>query len=255
MVIQALEQEQWEDYWETGSPSREERDHIIRTFLPLSRAIARKLKAGLPASVDYDDLVSSGVIGLIAAVDRFDPHKGFNFKRYAAIRIRGAMLDDLRQMDWAPRSVRRDETQLTNTRKELEAELGRVPTQEELAGRLGLDKDKFSRLIRRLKPQRVVRFEDMGGRADGERQSGLNFVADQKAVDPARESELKENYEQLAETVDGMRDRLRQVITLYYFDDLNLKEIALILGVTESRVSQIHSEALKLLNKRLRSDL
>ena len=255
MVIQALEQEQWEDYWQTGTPSRKERDHIIRTFLPLSRAIARKLKAGLPASVEYDDLVSSGVIGLIAAVDRFDPDKGFNFKRYAAIRIRGAMLDDLRQMDWAPRSVRRDESQLSSTRKDLELELGRKPTQEELAGRLGLDRDKFSRLVRRLKPQRVVRFEDMGGKADGERQSGLNFVADQKAVDPVRESELKEAYRLLAKTVEGLRDRLRQVITLYYFDDLNLKEIALILGVTESRVSQIHSESLKLLNKRLRNDV
>lgn len=251
MVIVALDTEQWEEYWAHGAPSRSERDHIIRTFLPLSRAIARKLKASLPASVDYDDLVSAGVIGLIAAVDRFDPDKGYNFKRYAAIRIRGAMLDELRQMDWAPRSVRRDEGQLSQTRKQLEHELGRRVSHEELADRLGMDSDKFARLVHRLKPQRVIRFDDMGSGGDSESQSGLNFIADAASPDPLQENELKEAHRVLGETVEGLRNRLRQVITFYYFDDLNLKEIAAIFSVTESRISQIHGEALGVLKKRL----
>lgn len=251
MGLDARQDPMWESYWDAGPPLGDERHFIIRSFLPLTRAIARRLKAGLPASVDYDDLVSAGVIGLISAVDRFDPDKGHNFKKYAAIRIRGTMLDELRQMDWAPRSVRRDEGQLVQTRKELEHELGRKPTHEEIAARLGLDSEKYSRLVKRLAPQTIIRLEDMGVRGEEARQSAYSFLKDPSSPDPLEESVLRDAYRVMVAAIDNLKERQRQVISLYYFDNLNLKEIAAVFGVTESRISQIHSEAIGVLKKRL----
>jgi len=242
----------WESYWSGGPPTGEQRNRLIRSFLPLVRAIGRKLKAGLPAHVPYDDLVSAGVIGLISAVDRFDPEKGHNFRRYAAIRIRGTMLDELRLMDWAPRSIRRDASELDRTRRRLEAKLGRRATSEELAEGLGIDAEKYGRLVRRLVPKNIIHLEDLGIRSDSDRQSALNFLRDPSSPDPVEESALKDAYETLVRAIDQLKERQRQMISLYYFDNLNLKEIAAIFGVTEGRVSQVHSEALRALKKKLR---
>jgi RNA polymerase sigma factor for flagellar operon FliA len=244
----------WEEYWQDGPPSARKRDFIINTFVPLARAIARKLKAGLPQHVSYDDLVSAGIVGLISAVDRYDPAKGHFFRRYCAIRIKGAMLDELRSMDWAPRSVRREGGQLRQVRRELEATLGRPATDAEVAAGMGLDAAEFEELLRRNIPQRVVQIEDLGPRrADGDRGNAFNFLTDPNSPDPSEESERKDDFRLMLAAVADLQERSRLMITFYYLEGLNLKEIALIFGVTESRVSQIHTAALEILRKKVRN--
>jgi RNA polymerase sigma factor for flagellar operon FliA len=240
----------WETYWEGGAPEGEKRHFVIRSFLPLVRSVARALKATLPGSVELADLVSSGVVGLIAAVDRFDPDRGHNFRSYAAIRIRGAMLDELRRLDWAPRSVRKGEGLVEEARKELSGDLGRVPTTEEVAERLGLSAEGYHKLARRLMPRSLVHIEDMGtGPDDGP--GGHRFLSDPTSPDPQEESQLRDAMDAVGDAVGKLKDRYRQVISLYYYENLTLKEIARVFGVTESRISQIHSEAVKVLRKRL----
>jgi RNA polymerase sigma factor for flagellar operon FliA len=243
----------WEEFWRDGGPTHNDRQSIINSFVPLARAIARKLKAGLPGHVPYDDLVSAGVVGLISAVDRFDPEKGHNFRRYAAIRIKGAMLDELRQMDWAPRSVRREGGQVTQARKELEAKLGRRPEAAEMAEHMEMEPDEYAQMVKRLAPQTIIRFEDLGIRRDSERQNVFNFLMDPNSPDPFEQNELKDAYDLLVRAVDDLKEKPRQVISLYYFEGLNLKEIATIFGVTESRISQIHSAAIQTLKKKVRN--
>jgi len=242
----------WESWWEEGPPTGKAREHVITAFLPLVRGIAGNLKATLPSNVEFDDLVSSGVIGLISAVDRFDPSKGNNFTRYASIRVKGSMLDELRMLDWAPRSVRRDGGHLAQAREDLEVRLGRQPTDQEVADNLGIDLDRYDRLVRRVAPKRIVRFEDLGPK-DGEddRRSALNFLMDPSSPDPSEESTTKDIYEVLLQTLEQLKERHRQMITFYYFENLSLKEIAALFGVTESRVSQIHGEAIKILKKKM----
>ena len=243
----------WEKYWNDGVPSTADRQFVINAFIPLARAIARRLKAGLPAHVPYDDLVSSGLVGLINAVDRFDPDRGYNFRRYAAIRIKGAMLDELRQMDWAPRSLRRDNARIAQLRRSLEDRLGRQPTTEELAESLDLDVEGYRKLVTQLVPKTMVHIEDLGYRGDRGKQNAFNFLTDPNSPDPARQSELKDSLQFLVEAVDLLKERQRQVLTLYYFEGLNLKEIAIIFSVTESRISQVHSEAIERLRKKVKN--
>lgn len=251
-VLQKLDTEfPWESYFEGGPPAGKKRELLITAFLPLVRNIAASLKATLPASIELDDLISSGTVGLIAAVDRFDPSKGRNFSTYAAIRIKGAMLDELRMLDWAPRSVRRDSEHLAQVKKELEAKLGRTPSDEEVAGRLGLDLNRYDRLVRRIAAKRIVHFDEVTPGDRDDRRSTLNFIMDQDSPDPLEESTTKDIYKLLLQTIEGLKERHRQIITFYYFDNLSIKEIAAIFGVTESRVSQIHGEAIKVLRKRM----
>ena len=246
---------QWEKYWNDGALSTADRQFVINAFIPLARAIGRRLKAGLPAHVPYDDLVSSGLIGLINAVDRFDPGRGYNFRRYAAIRIKGAMLDELRQMDWAPRSLRRDNAQIAQLRRSLEDRLGRRPTTEEMANGLDMDLEGYHKLIKKLVPKTMVHIEDLGYKSDRDKHNVVNFLSDPNSPDPARESEMKDSYKFLADAVEFLKERHRQVLTFYYFESLNLKEIATIFQVTESRISQIHSEAIARLRKKVNNTM
>jgi len=243
----------WESYFQEGPPQGADRHFIIRSLFPLVRAVARSLKATLPSWVDIDELVSAGVVGLISAVDRFDPSKGSRFKSYATIRIKGSMLDELRQLDWAPRTVRDDEGHVEQARKELEEQLGRRPTQEEMAGKLGLSGEGYHRLIRRIAPQRVIGFDDLGIKEERSESSAFNFIEDPSSPDPSEENVMKDALEVLGEGIEKLKERQRQMIKLYYYENLNLKEIAAIFGVTESRVSQIHSEAVRVLKSRLSS--
>jgi RNA polymerase sigma factor FliA len=244
----------WEEYWLKGALSAVDRHYIINAFVPLARAIARRLKAGLPRHVDYDDLVSAGIIGLISAVDRFDPSKGHFFRRYCGIRIKGSMLDELRQADWAPRSVRQEGRQVRQVRQELEAELGRRATDAEMAAGLELGAEEYEELVRRLVPQRMVQLEDLGPRRnDSDRGNIFNFLKDPSSPDPSAETELKDDYEHMLRVVDELKERPRLMISLYYLEGLNLKEIAAIFGVTESRVSQIHTAALETLRKKVKN--
>ncbi|MBM4352899.1 MAG: FliA/WhiG family RNA polymerase sigma factor [Deltaproteobacteria bacterium] len=240
----------WDVYFAQGTPVGAMREFVIRSFLPLVRVIARRLKAGLPHNVDFEDLASSGTLGLIAAVDRYRPEAGGSFRKYASIRIRGTMLDELRLMDWAPRSVRRDGGELDSIRRSLEDALGRRPTSDEMASRMGLDSEGFSRLVRRIAPHHVMRFSEMGG--DDDRRDPMEVIPDASSPDPLELSTMRDQADRLAAAIEELKDRQRQVISLYYFENLSVKEIALLFGVTEGRVSQLHTEALGRLAKKLR---
>jgi RNA polymerase sigma factor for flagellar operon FliA len=240
----------WDPYFSQGAPVGTVREFLIRSFLPLVYVIARRLKAGLPRSVEVEDLESAGMLGLISAVDRYRPVPGGGFRKYASIRIRGAMLDDLRQAAWAPRSVRQYGGEVDGVRRNLEDSLGRRPTSDEMAERMGLDSEGFSKLVRRIAPRRVLRFSEMGG--DDERRDPLEVLADASSPDPHEMSSLRDQGELLSAAIAELKERHRQTITLYYFENLSIKDIATIFGVTEGRVSQLHTEALGKLAKKIR---
>ena len=228
------------------------RDEIIRRYAPLATSVAFKLIQRLPASVELDDLVSAGILGLIDAIDKYDPEKSNNFKKYAEIRIRGAMLDELRSMDWVSRTVRRQSAQLEGTRRQMRRQLGREATDDEMAQELGVDLDQYFALINKLQPVLLVSFENLGLNADGERRSFSKFLEDPKALDPSEAAYFRQLRALLSELVEQLSEKQRVVISLYYFDNLNLKEIGKVLEVTESRVSQLHAQAVKSLKAKVR---
>ena len=243
----------WEAHFKEGKPVGRQRQKVIEAFLPLVRSVASRIKSRVPAFVAFDDLVSVGTLGLIAAVDRYDPARKGNFPKYASIRIQGAILDELRQADWASRSVRHEVREVNEKRKNLENRLGRKASQAEMADNLGMDVGRYAGLIRRLAPKNVIRFEDMGIRNDSDKRSALNFLADPNSPDPSEESVLKDAYEMMVEAIDDLKDRQRQVISLYYFEELKIQEIAAIFEVTEGRISQIHTAAIQALKKKIRN--
>ncbi len=219
------------------------RDDLLQEYAPLVRRVAYKIAARLPHSVEIDDLISSGVLGLIDAVEKFDPAKSNNFRSYAEIRIRGAILDELRHLDWVPRSVRKRATEIEETFARLERETDGPVTEEDVAQELGLTLEAFHSLVDRVKPMTVVSFEDLNVGGSSEPRNVLSCLRDDNAPDPHVLMMLARLRDGLEEALDELPERQRLVLSLYYFDDLNLKEIGRILGVTESRISQIHSLA------------
>jgi RNA polymerase sigma factor for flagellar operon FliA len=229
-----------------------ERDEIIKKYARLATTVAYKLIQRLPASVELDDLVSAGILGLIDAIDKYDPEKSDNFKKYAEIRIRGAMLDELRSMDWVSRTIRRQSSKLEGTRKQLRQELGRDATDVEMAEELGVNLEQYFELIHKLRPVLLVSFENLGIGADGERRSFSQFLEDPKAIDPSQVAYFRQLRALLGELIEQLPEKQRVVITLYYFDHLNLKEVGKVLEVTESRVSQLHAQAVKSLKAKVK---
>ncbi len=246
---------------ETGpqtAPGLQTRDRgtLISEYFPLVRMVASKLARRLPSHVELDDLIGAGTIGLIDAVDKFDRSRAQNFHKYAEIRIKGAILDELRALDHVSRTVRRQASQLDRATQEIEAELGRKATSGEVAGHLGIDMVEYHALAEKLKPVYLVSLSDPGGRGDdGDARDPLQFLKDPNAVDPQAIMHLKILRQLVAETIEGLKDRQRTVVSLYYYDDMTLKEIGKILNVTESRVSQLLSETTKTLQKRIKNHL
>ena len=230
-----------------------DRNGLINQYAQLVKIIASKIAYRLPAHIELDDLISSGTIGLIDAIDKFDRAKSDNFKKYAEIRIKGAILDELRSMDHVSRTVRRQSSDLEKTRQEMQMELGRAPSNEELAERLGLKLSDYHQLLNKLKPVFVVSFEDLGRQREDGQRDPMQFIEDPKAVNPQDVLHVKKLRDLVEGYIEGMKERERVVLSLYYYDDLNLKEIGKVLGVTESRVSQVLKEAVKRLRKRIQA--
>jgi len=228
------------------------RNDIIRQYAKVAKVVAYKLIKRLPASVELDDLVSAGILGLIDAIDKYDPEKSDNFKKYAEIRIRGAMLDELRSMDWVSRTIRRQSSQLEGTRQHLRRELGRDATDHEMAEELGVDLDQYFALINKLRPVLLVSFENLRPGSDGEQRSFAQFLKDPKALDPSEVTYFRQLQSLLGKLVQELPEKQRVVISLYYFDHVNLKEIGKVLDVTESRVSQLHSQAVTSLKSKVK---
>jgi RNA polymerase sigma factor for flagellar operon FliA len=229
-------------------PSQKEllarRNEYAAKFFPYIEKVARRLARRLPAHVEIDDLISSGVIGLMEAAERFDPKRVDRFEAFAEFRIRGAMLDDLRSRDTLSRDMRRLSNELRDATRRLESQLGRTPDQEEIARRLGVGVDELYARQQKLSGSSVVGIDDAGPDL-------LERTGDQTAADPFEIAARREMLSHLIAGIEGLPEKMQQVLSLYYCDNLNLKEIGTVLGVTESRVCQIHGEA----TKRLRESL
>jgi RNA polymerase sigma factor FliA len=226
------------------TPAIKRRNEYVTKYHSCVEKVARRLARRLPRHVDLDDLVSAGMIGLIEAADRFDPDRGERFESFAEFRIRGAMLDDLRSRDSLSRDMRRICKQLQDASSLLTNQLGRKPTEAEVARHMGIAVEEVHARQAKVSGSSVVGFDD----ADP---AFLERIADDKAEDPCEVAAKRELFGQMVEHIDALNEKMRQVLALYYCDNLNLKEIGLVLGVTESRICQLHSEA----TKRLRVSL
>lgn len=207
--------------------------------------IAERLSARLPSSIEVEDLINTGVIGLIDAIDKFVPDRGVKFKTYAEFRVRGAMLDYLRRQDWAPRSMRRKEKELSKVFRNLEQELKRPATHEEAAGAMGIDMEEFSELLYKARGLSLLSLNRPTS-DDGEdevKELG-DFIPDESEKDPHELLRKQEVRDLLAAQIDTLPEKERMAVSLYYFNELTMKEVGKILGVTESRVSQLHSSAI-----------
>lgn len=222
---------------------------LVSRFLPMVRSIAYRVGGRFPSNVEIDDLVNVGLIGLMDAAEKYRPDQGKSFRAYAELRIRGSILDELRHMDWVPRSVRRKMQHLDRTRRELERELGEVPTDEQVAAAMELPINKYHALVGQAQLRTVLSLEDLG--LKGEDHRDILQALKGRGPSPDARVRFEQVQEALAEALRGLSEREKTMITLYYFQDLPLKEIGRVLGVTESRVSQIHGEALRRLRKLL----
>jgi RNA polymerase sigma factor for flagellar operon FliA len=239
----------WSRY--TTAPSREVRDQLIVHYSPLVKYVASRVAAGLPQNVEQADLVSYGIFGLIDAIDKFDPERGYKFETYAISRIKGAMLDELRSMDWVPRSVRTKAKRIEQANAKLEAKLGRAPSDEELAGALDITTVELETMLTKISFVGVVALDEM--LSGGERGDSMTLgdTIPDKGTGPVGSFEVEEMRQLLAESINGMTEREKIVLTLYYYEGLTLAEIGQVLGVTESRVCQIHTKSVLRLRSRL----
>ncbi len=238
-----------------NTPDAKQRDDLIMAYTPLIKYIAARLASRLPPQVAFDDLVSSGIIGLIDAIDKFDLTKKVQFKTYAEFRIRGAMLDELRSLDWVPRSVRKKATQIEHSFKTLEKKHGRPATDEEMAESLEISLDRYYKLLDETKSVSFMDIELLRQKnPDSITSGGLSTISmDQN--DPFAALNLQQIRDLLADSINNLPKNERLTVSLYYFNELTMKEIGQVLGYTESRISQMHSKAMLRLRTKLRKSL
>ncbi len=222
----------------------ENREEVIKQYSPMIKYVANRIAMRLPPHIEMDDLVSVGVLGLIDAITKYDPTRGAKFKTYAEFRVRGAILDELRSMDWVPRSVRQKASNIDSVVQKLQSKLGRPPEDEEVAGEMGISLDQFFDTLNETKSMPVLSLEGLGiAKETGEQQSLLDCLAGKGDTDPQTQIRLNELKEIIAQAIDTLPEQARLMISLYYYEELTMKEIGAVLDVTESRVSQIHSKA------------
>jgi len=229
------------------------KEKLILEYAPLIKFIAQKIAVRLPSNIEFDDLVSSGVIGLMDAIDKYDPSRDNKFKTYAEFRIRGAILDELRAQDWVPRSVREKAKQLEKAHARLEQQLGRMPTEDEITSELRISKDEYYDLLNQVKSVSILSLDEAGSFNSSDRKSILSLLESCKIPSPITQLNLKAVKEVVTKAIESLPEKQRLVLSLYYYEDLNLKEIGDVLDVTESRVSQLHTQAILWLRRKLKS--
>jgi RNA polymerase sigma factor FliA len=233
----------WQEY--RDSKDQELRDRLILTYAPLVKFVAGRVGASLPAHVDEQDLVSYGLLGLIGAIERFDPSREIKFETFAMARIRGAIIDELRSLDWVPRSVRTRARQIERAIAALEKELMRAPTDEEIAKKLGVSEGELDDSLLEISRSSVAALDELWSpSAGGDSIALIDTIEDEAGPDPEFSLEQTEVKEALAEAISDLPEREKLVVTLYYYEELTLREIGEVLGVTESRVSQLHTKAI-----------
>jgi RNA polymerase sigma factor for flagellar operon FliA len=239
----------WAEY--KADQTRELRDQLIVHYSPLVKYVAGRVASGLPQNVDQADLVSYGIFGLIDAIEKFDLERGFKFETYAIARIKGNILDELRSIDWVPRSVRAKARALENAYSKLEGELHRTPSDSELAEELDLTDDQLQTTLGQISFTGLVALDEMLSGGDrGDSMTMGDTLADD-GLGPVAAYEVEEMRQILADSISRLPEREKTVLTLYYYEGLTLAEIGSILGVTESRVCQIHTKAVIQLRSRM----
>lgn len=224
---------------------------IVEEFLPLVNFVAKKIHFRLPSYIDLQDLIATGVIGLIDAVSKYDITKDNKFKTYAEFRIRGAILDELRVQDWVPRSIRDKAKLLNKAINTLEKKLKRAPRDEEVAQEMNISKSEFYQLLNTVKPVRVLSFDNMVSFNTADYKSIVKLVEEAGLGGPDQNYNFKKIQVKIAEAISELSDRQKQILSMYYYKSLNLKEIGGILELTESRISQLHAQALLKLKAKL----
>ena len=243
----------WDRYVATRDP--DVREQLILHYAPLVKYVAGRVAVGMPASVEHADLVSYGIFGLMDAIEKFDPDKGFKFETYAVTRIRGAIIDELRSVDWVPRSVRARARQLEAAMQRLENELHRSPTDDELADELGWSLDELQDTLARVSMTSVAALDEVLDVGDGDRIALVDTLQDLTAELPEDSYDQQELREVLRGTLERLAEREQTVLGLYYYEGMTLSQIGDVLGVTESRVCQIHTKAVMSLRAKLGSKL
>lgn len=230
----------WQDYAKSRSSAL--RDELIIEYSQLVKLVAGRLSMYLGYNVEYDDLCGYGIFGLIDAIDKFDYSKNIKFETYASLRIRGAILDQIRKMDWIPRSLRQKQKKIDMAMSKIEAEQGRMATDEELAQELGITLDEFNEWQGQTKATNLVSLDEYTETAGNE--GKMDSIDGKRFEQPEEALEKEELKKMLVEALDLLTEKERSVVTLYYYEEMTLKEISLVLEVSESRVSQLHTKAL-----------
>jgi RNA polymerase sigma factor for flagellar operon FliA len=236
------------------SPTNTNREKLIVEYSGLIKFIASKIAARLPSNIELDDLISSGVIGLMDAIDKYDSTRDNKFKTYAEFRIRGAILDELRSQDWVPRSVREKAKVLERAYAKIEQVKGRQATDDEVCMELGMSTEQYHEMLNEVRSVSLLSYDDLTNLSNADKRSlHGNGEAGSKVPTPYSEVSVAHLKKLVAEAIEDLPEKQRLVLSLYYYEDLNLKEIGRVLDVTESRVSQLHSQAIFKLKARLRN--
>jgi RNA polymerase sigma factor for flagellar operon FliA len=238
------------------SPVNATRERLVLEYAPLIKYIAQKIAARLPANIELDDLISSGVIGLMDAIEKYDASRDNKFKTYAEFRIRGAILDELRAQDWVPRSVREKAKVLERCYAKIEQTKGRQATDEEVCSELNLSQDEYHDLLNQVRSVSLLSFDDISSFSKADKRSlhGYGDNSGTRSPTPFSEVNVASVKRMIAEAINDLPEKQRLVLSLYYYEDLNLKEIGRVLDVTESRVSQLHTQAIIRLKGKLRNN-
>lgn len=253
--VKAIElRELWRRYKQDGDSRARER--LVVAYSPLVKYVAGRTAAGLPPHVEEADLISYGLSGLVSAIERFDPGREIKFETYAITRIKGAIIDELRSLDWVPRSVRARTREIERANAKLEHRLRRTPTDEEMAGELGISPEELQESLLAISHSSVVALDELWSVSDssGDQVSLMDTIEDPSAPDPARALDVGDLKDRVAESIARLPEREKLVIALYYYENLTLREIGEVLGVTESRVSQLHTKAVLRLRSSMQSD-
>jgi RNA polymerase sigma factor for flagellar operon FliA len=243
-----------EDLWRSYKKHRDTRirDFFVKQYAPLVKYVAGKVAIGMPNNVEFDDLVGFGVFGLFDAIEKFDPDKHVKFKTYAVTRIRGAIFDELRTIDWVPRSVRQKTREVEETIRKLEASVGRAATDEEIAKAMRMSIKDFHNLMLKISGTSVLSLNEVWySGEDNDKMSIVESIESPSSLNPDSIVEKEEIKRIIVEAINELPEKEKKVLVLYYYEDLTLKEIGEVLEVTESRISQLHTKAILRLRAKL----
>ncbi|MFN8201826.1 MAG: RNA polymerase sigma factor WhiG [Solirubrobacteraceae bacterium] len=253
--VKAIElRELWRRYKQQGDARA--REGLVVAYSPLVKYVSGRMASGLPAHVEEADLISYGLVGLISAIERFDIEREIKFETYAITRIKGAIIDELRSLDWVPRSVRARAREIEKANSKLEHRLQRAPTDEEMAAELDISVDEFQESLQQISTSTVAALDELWTVSDasGDQVSLLDTLQDPDAPDPATVVDATELKDRVADAIARLPEREKLVVALYYYENLTLREIGEVLGVTESRISQLHTKAVLRLRSRLAAE-